>query len=199
MTTFAEMRTLTLDVTKRPELVSQTDAAIRMATLRAHHVDFFPRDKVEQSIPYVRSPTAMFYDFPNISAQCPRLRIIKEVYTLTAEGFKTEELEYRDTDDNYDSDGRPRRFIYNLIGDTLRCFFDLPSGIAQVYYYRNPDVQEATYSSWIADMYPDQLAHWAAAIVLRRSGFEAIADRLLQQEIQPFKEQLISSHLLGGA
>ncbi len=129
----------------------------------------------------------------------PRLRTIKEVYTLTAEGFKTEELEYRDTDDNYDSDGRPRRFIFNLIGDTLRCFFDLPSGIAQIYYYRNPDVQTATYSSWIADTYPDQLAHWAAAIVLRRNGFEAIADRLLRDEIEPFKETLIASHLLGGA
>lgn len=199
MTTFAQMVTATLGITRRPELVLATEMAVRTATLRAHHVDFFPRDLVEAQLPYVRSPTAMFYDFPSVSTSLPRLRTIKEVYTLTVEGFKTEELEYRDSDDNYDHDGAPRRFIYNLIGDTLRCFFDLPSGIAQVYYYRNPDVSSATYSSWIADAYEDQLAIWAASIVLRRNGFADLARNLHEDEVVPFRQQLIASHLLANA
>lgn len=199
MTTFAEMVTNTIGVTRRPELTLATEMAVRTATLRAHHVEFFPRDLAITNLSYTRSPTAMFYDFPSVSTSLPRLRTIKEVYTLTVEGYVTEELEYRDSDDNYDSDGAPRRFIYNLIGDTLRCFFDLPSGIAQVHYYQNPDVSSSTYNSWIANTYADQLAIWAASIVLRRNGFTELANGLEETEVKPFKEQLISSHLLASA
>ncbi len=199
MTTFAQMVQRTLEITRRPELTLATEMAVRTATLRAHHVDFFPRDLVETQLVYNRVPTAMFYDFQNVSTLLPRLRSIKEVYTLTAEGFKTEELEYRDSDDNYDLDGSPRRFIYNLIGDTLRCFFDLPSGIAQIYYYRNPDVTAGTYNSWIADTYEDQLAIWAASIVFRRSGYAELAQDLHRNDVEEFKRQLVASHLLGTA
>ena len=44
MTTFAELESLVIEQTRRPEISSVTKAAIRTATLRAHHTDFFPRD-----------------------------------------------------------------------------------------------------------------------------------------------------------
>lgn len=198
MTTFAEMRSLVLGITKRPELVGLTDTAIRIATQRAHQVDFFRRDLQVTQIPYTVSLTAMFYDFPNVSTSLPRLRTIKNVYGLTSEGFKIEQLEYRETDDLYDSDGAPRRYVYCVIGDTLRCFFDLPTGIAEVYYFRMPNVSVDSYSSWIADAHPDELAQWASAIVFARSGFMEIASQINETDVRPFKETLVSNYLLGG-
>lgn len=199
MTTFAELYALTLTHTKRPELPALTESAVRIATLRAHHVDFFRRDLRTQQLTYAVNPTAMFYDFPDISnVLLPRLRSIKNIYTLTADGqHKIEELGYRETDDLYDSDGEPRRYVYTLVGDTLRCYFDMPTGLAEVYYFANPVLTSASFRSWIADEYPDDLAAWAAAIVFSRTGFLEMAATYQRDYITPFKEMLIASHLLG--
>lgn len=198
MTTFAEMLTATYEVTRRPELADLTTSAIRTATLRAHHIDFFPRDLNVAVLPYSVVPTQMFYDFPNISASLPRFRNFQGVFGLTLDGFQVEQLEYRDLDDRFDNDGQPRRYIYCLIGNTLRCWFDMPTGQVELYYFQNPDVSSVGYSSWIADMYKEQLAQWAAAIVLMRTGFREIAAGLQESEVSPFKEQLLASHLIGN-
>lgn len=199
MTTFAELRDLTISLTKRPELVDITESAVRTATLRAHHTDFFRRDLQLAQVPYTVQPEAYYYDFPNVSSTLLRLRTIKNVYSITQSGgHQTEQLEYRESDDLYDRDGNPRRYVYTLIGDTLRCYFDIPTGIAQVYYFQNPVTASIGYNSWIADTYPDDLAGWAAAIVLARSGFLELANNYQEQYVKPLKEQLLSSHLLGS-
>jgi hypothetical protein len=197
MTTFAQMRTAVFGITRRPELAALTDTAIRLATQRAHQIDFFPRDLARSVLVYNVVPTKMFYDFPNISVTLPGLRSLKNGYGLTIEGFQIEQLEYRSTDDLYDSDGRPRRYVYTLVGDTLRCYFDMPTGQLEVYYFKMPVVTEAGYASWIADNHPDELAQWAAAIVFARSGFMEIAQKIEREEISLFKEMLLSNYLLA--
>lgn len=197
MTTFAEMVTLTTSLTRRPELIAQTQAAVRTATLRAHHVDFFRRDLATGNLTYTQVPEAYYYDFPLLSNLLPNLRTVKTVYGVNHQGHQIEQLEYRDTDDLYDSDGHPRRYMFTLIGDTLRCYFDMPSGQAQVFYFKNPVVTEIGYTSWIADTYPDDLAGWAAAIVLARTGYLEMASRYQEDYVKPLKESLVASHLLA--
>lgn len=198
MTTFNELYDLTVELTKRPELVAQTQSAIRTATLRAHHIDFFRRDLQMAQLPYAVQPESYYYDFPTISATLQRLRTIKNVYSVTVQGNQTEQLEYRESDDLFDRDGNPRRYMYTLIGDTLRCYFDLPTSLMQVYYFQNPNVTAGSYSSWIADTYPDDLAGWAAATVMARTGFLEMAARYQEDYVKPLKETLIASHLLGS-
>ena len=198
MTSFVEMTSLVTEQTRRPEVPAITEAAIRTATLRAHHVDFFRRDLTTHVALYAVSPTAMFYDFPSISTTLPRLRSIKSVDGITMEGYKIEQLEYRDTDDLYDNDGAPRRYVYTLQGDTLRCYFDMPTGRTDINYFQNPNVAAGFYSSWIADTYPDQLAQWAAGIVMNRLGFQDIAQSIFKDHVEPFKEQLLASHLFAN-
>lgn len=199
MTTFAELRDLTMALTRRPELTDLTDSAIRTATLRAHHTDFFRRDLALSPVSYTVQPAAYYYDFPAISTTLPRLRTIKNIYGVQAgTANQVEQLEYRESDDLYDSDGNPRRYVYTLIGDTLRCYFDMPTGLAHAYFFQNPVVTAAGYASWIADTYSDDLAGWAAAIVMARTGFLELAQTYQESYVKPLKEQLISSHLLGS-
>jgi hypothetical protein len=199
MTTFNELYDLTVDLTKRPELVAITQSAVRTATLRAHHTDFFRRDLQLAPLTYTVQPESYYYDFPNISSSLLRLRTIKNVYSITqVGGHQTEQLEYRESDDLYDRDGNPRRYVYTLIGDTLRCYFDIPTGLTQVYYFQNPNVTAGSYTSWIADTYPDDLAGWAAAVVMARTGFLEMAARYQEDYVKPLKEALLSSHLLGS-
>jgi hypothetical protein len=84
-----------------------------------------------------------------------------------------------------------------LIGDTLKIAPQQATGAIATFYYRNPQVSGASYSSWIADAYPDELAMWAAAIVFARLGYAEMAQDFQRTHVVPFKELLIASHLLG--
>lgn len=199
MTTFAELEALVIEQTRRPEIPQVTKAAIRTATLRAHHTDFFPRDLTTGALTYVVNGQAIYHDFQNLSASLLRYRSVKFIEGNDTSTFvPVEKLEFRETDDVYDADGVRRTSIYNLIGDTLRCYFQKPTGLATAFYYQNPITSEIQYGSWIADTYPDELAAWAAAIVFARTGFAEMAQEFQRNHIVPFKEMLISSHLLGN-
>ena len=199
MTTFAELESLVIEQTRRPEISSVTKAAIRTATLRAHHTDFFPRDLASGPLTYALSSTAQFYDFPNISQTLLRLRSLKRSHGIDAvTSVPGEELEFREADDLFDADGKRRPHIYTRVGDKLRIYFSVPTGAATAFFYQNPQTSEAQYSSWIADTYPDELAAWAAGIVFARTGFTEMAQQFQELHVRPFKELLISSHLLGN-
>lgn len=198
MTTFAELQALVDEQTRRPEIPAVTKAAIRTATLRAHHTDFFPKDVAVGTLTYTPD-ISTFRDFANISTSFARLRTLKTVQGLDSVTMApAESFEYRELDDIYDSDGVRRPSIYNVIGDTLRIYPQSQTGLLQIFYYQNPNTVEANYSSWIANTYPDELAAWAAAIVFARTGFAEMANEFQKNHIQPFKEMLVASHLLGN-
>jgi hypothetical protein len=140
-----------------------------------------------------------FRDFANISTSLARLRTLKTVEGLDSVTMApAEAFEYRELDDLYDFDGVRRPSIYNVIGDTLRVYPQTQTGLLQIFYYQNPNTLESSYSSWIANTYPDELAAWAAAIVFARTGFAEMANEFQRNHIQPFKELLIASHMLGS-
>ena len=198
MTTFAELEALVVEQTRRPEVTSITQSAIRTATLRAHHVDFFRRDLQIGQLPYTPSNVS-FYDFSNIYSSLTRLRSFQKLEGVDATtATPVEELEYRDIDDLYDSDNVRRLSIYNMIGSTLRIYPQMPTGVLNLYYYANPITSSVGYSSWIANDFPDELAMWAAAIVFARTGFAEMAKEFQTAHITPFKESLLSSQLFGN-
>jgi hypothetical protein len=198
MTTFAELESLVVAQTRRPEVSDVTKAAIKSATLRAHHTDFFPRDLNTTLLSYTSSSTAVYYDFTNIHNTLLRLRSLQYIQGVdAATSAPVEQLEYRTADDLFDSDGIRRPHIYTLIGATLRIYPTNATGAATAFYFQNPQTAEAQYSSWIADTYPEELAMWAAAIVFARTGFVEMASQFNETHIKPFKEMLVSSHLLG--
>lgn len=198
MTTFAELETLVVAQTRRPEIPAITKAAIKSATLRAHHVDFFPRDMQTAPLVYATLTGAIYYDVPNLSSTLSRLRALKFLQGLDSVSFvPVEKLEFRETDDVYALDGSRRVSLYNLIGDTLRFYPQLHTGRLEAFYYQNPVTTESGYTSWIADQYPDEIAMWAAGIVFARTGFAEMARDMQDTHVRPFREMLIASHLLG--
>lgn len=197
MTTFLQMQTLVIEQTKRPELVGVTDAAIRLATLRAHHVDFFSRDQASQLLTWTPASTDLFTDFATIYNTVTRLRTpdFIQAEDVSSPYYATENVEYvNDFKEFWNEFNELRTSVFTLLGETLRVRFAVATGRARLYYYRNPDTTSATYSSWIADNHPDELAKWAAGIVWARSGFAEQA-RMVQQEIQDFKSLLVTSYL----
>lgn len=199
MTTFVELYDRTVEQTRRPELQALTESAVRTSVLRAHHTDFFPADLREGAVVYTPSSTAWQYDLPSLGTLLPRYRAIKNLIgTEAVTGRPIEQFEFRESDDMYTTEGCRRTSVYTLLGSTLRIVPAAASGTLNVYYYENPDVTELTFSSWIADMYPDQLAMMAATAVWARTGFREQANSAEEAWNRPFKEMLINSHLLGS-
>lgn len=199
MTTFAELYDLAVEQTRRPELQAITEAAVRTAVLRAHHFDFFPRDLQEGAVVYTPSSNAWQYDIPSLGTLLPRYRAIKGLLgTEPVTGRPIEQFEFRETDDMYTTDGERRSHVYTLLGTTLRIVPAQATGTLLVYYYQNPDVSQDTFNSWIADTYPEQVAMMAATAVWSRTGFREQANSAEETWNQPFKEMVISSHLLGN-
>lgn len=198
MTTFAELEALTIAQTRRPEVAAVTQAAIRTAVLRAHHTDFFNRDLATGTLTYTPSTSAVFYDFASISTTLLRMRAFQLMQSVdVTTGVPSENLGYRELQDLYDSDNVQRTSMYTMIGDTLRVYPASATGRISSYYYQNPVTSEIGFSSWIANSYPDELAMWAAAIVFARTGFAEMAQDFQRTHVQPFKELLVSSHLLA--
>lgn len=198
MTTFQNMRDRVIEYTKRPELTALTDNAIKMATLRAHQVDFFPRDQQNQVLTYI-IPTGnqLFVDIPTIFTTIPLLRTpdfmqSEDLITLQP----TENLEHVTEFKNfYDEYNVLKSSVFTQMGEALRARFAGATGRARLFYYKNPDVAVATYASWIADLHQEELAMWAAGIIWARSGFQEQAQITQRDYVLPFKELLITSYL----
>lgn len=197
MTDFATMLQLTYDQTRRPELVTLTKAAVKIATLRAHRVASFPRDNRTYLATYTpNAQSSQFVDILNLYAIIPNLRTIHFNQGLDpTTGVPVENLEYRDPRDTFDKHGVLRQSIYTQMGDTLRLYPVIQSGKNLVYHYVDPTLTEVGYSSWIADAHPEELAMWAASIVKVRTGDLDQAKMNLQTNVQPFKEMLVSFYM----
>jgi hypothetical protein len=195
MTSFAELQTLTIELTRRPELASMTKQAIRTATLRAHCTDFFHRDAHAAVLTYTPSSGVSFVDVADIYAAIPRLRGIKFVQCVNPANLApTENLEYRDLDDVYNERKQLRPSVYTLRGTNLRIYPLQQTGSIDVHCFLLPTVTEVGYSSWIANDFPEEVATWAAASVLHRVGNAEQAQAMLKMQVQPFQQMLIETY-----
>lgn len=197
MTTFADMQAEVIANTKRPELVALTNSAIKMATLRAHHVDFFPRDQANYLVLYALPVNnQLFVDITGVFGSLPLFRtadFLQGEDSVTQ--IPNENLEYVvDYKNFWDEYNCLRSSVFTVMGDTVKVRFCSATGRARLYYYKNPDVSISDYSSWIADKHIEDLAKWAAAIVWARSGFQEIAAQM-KDTITDFKALLVESYL----
>jgi len=197
MTTFTELYNLTVELTKRPELVAMTKLAVKTATKRAHCTDFFHRDGYATYLDYAVDNTVSWGDIPDIYASIPNLRGLKLVQCVSmSNNSPTEVLEYREADDVYDSGGVLRRSVYTLRGPGLRMYPIQRTGRVEIYGYQLPVTTEAGFQSWIANDYPEEVATWASSIIHHRVGNVEQANLLLRSQVQPFKELLIETYKL---
>lgn len=199
MTTFADMRARVIENTKRPELVALTDNAIRMATIRAHAVDFFPRDLASFVVNYtVPQGLQLFVDIASIYTIAPLLRTPDYLMGEDAVSFQPVEILEHVTSlkDFWDNQTKEMRTsVFTQMGESFRARFANPTGRATCYYYKNPDTTVETYASWIADRHSEELAMWAAGIVWARSGFMDQARVVKEEHVNPFRDFLVESYL----
>lgn len=158
MTTIADLATEIYSLTKRPDLVAETNSAIKSATLKAHQVDFFERDLFEATIDF--GVSGYFQTFP-YKTLVPLFRSPKyfrkydpnAVPVLTGYGpiNKKNELTIVTPDALFDDYGVERTNVAYLSGVNYNLKFNAPYQYILMGCYLYPNVTDSGYSSWIAD------------------------------------------------
>lgn len=200
----SELVTSVMTITNRPDLVAETNLAIRRATQRLHGCESFPKDIRTVVLPV--SPAAMAGAIDTSLAPFTRFRAMKWLReSVPLPTGRERFLTKLEPDMLTDSYGIGSTNIWWLAGSTINWnvayLSTSPSGLSalELGYYQNPDTNLATYdasNSWIAVNEPWCIIEEASAKILRLTGQLDVANALQQQADQS-RFELIASYLEG--
>lgn len=195
---FQEIYDQVVVLTGRPDLVDETELAVRRATRSAHSRFNFPRDVATE---LVKLPNAIFTVSLDIQTLLPRLRTISQLRPLDINfapvlGVK---IPINELGDIYDPEyGTLLDHVAYIAGTQLniRCMSGAYGFVVE--YFQMPDVKSATYNSWVAQLAPDAITYSAAATVFSANGNQekaAAYTKTVNDELIP---ELISQYGLSA-
>lgn len=158
-----------ITITGRPDLIPETQLAVRRATLYLHGLDTWFRDFNEKRIAFpaldYKFSIAIKDNFTNFR----KFRYIKPLDPATGLVLSDHDIKYCPPDNLYDEFKRPKNDIYYVAGNNLniRCASQQQGFLFG--YYILPNVADA-FQSWIGDLYPYAIIEEAAGRVLHMIG-----------------------------
>lgn len=155
-------------LTNRSDLVSETKAAVRSATLKSHQADYFYRDLYETGVTFT---TAAYTQQLEYKTLVPRWRALKYIRKTDVDGTDTlgffEILVPENVLDNY---GLNKTDVAYVAGSVVQIRSSTEFQYAIMGCYLQPDITELNFTSWIADDYPYAIVFEAAAMVFKMTG-----------------------------
>lgn len=194
MATFAELVSDVKLITNRPDLDDETKMAVRVATLKAHHSDYYPKDLFETGITWNTPAYTQSFEYRTL---IPRWRALKFLRKYDATG-STAGIPFTllTPDEIFDSYGIERENVCYLAGENLEIKSSTQDDNMLIGCYRHPDTSEATYSSWIALDHPYAIVFDAAATIFRNIGFDEQAAQMARQIAEQYQE--LKMEITGG-
>lgn len=175
-------------LTKRPDLVAETKLAVRQATLKMHHLDYFPKDLHETGIQFSSADNIQSLAYKSI---VPRWRALR--YLRKYDGAPSIFFTVLDPTETLDRYAVNREDICYLAGEQIEIRSSTALQYALLGCYVHPDVTEAGYSSWIADEFPFAIISEAAAFILNSIGWDEQAQRMKQmaaEQVSLLRQQI---------
>jgi hypothetical protein len=158
-------------ITNRPELENRIILAIQKATLKEHAALEYTRDLVI-STPIDLTPSDVYrYSIDRTAAPLVRLRKVNTIREVVNPSIAYQsysgfygEIEFTESalDNIFDEYNVEKRNYYYRQGNLINLVAMRQINQVTISYYQVPDVNVATYSSWIADEY-DYLIYDAAS------------------------------------
>ncbi len=181
-------------LTGRPDLVAQTDFAIKSILLEVHKRDTFPNDRKEILIDLVTTGRKVAGPLP---ANYRHVEYVRSWPTSSID--PTEILTLIQPSQVMTSLGGNFTDVFYIAGTHLNALLSKESDRLLLGYYALPDLSEAGAAvDWVALRYPEMIIHGAAAKVLGRIGFREEAN-VQRAEFQNHLETFWSAELYGGA
>lgn len=176
MATFAELCADVHIITNRPDLVADTKLAVKAATLKAHHSDFYAKDLVESGIEWA---TPDYYQSLEYRTLFPRFRALKFLRKYDAAGSTSGAFFTILTPDQIlDSYGIEKADIAYTAGEMLEIKSSTQDSNMLIGYYQHPIIEEATYSSWVALDHPYAIVYDAARMIFKQTGWDEQAAQM---------------------
>ena len=171
--------------TNRPDLTNDITQAIRKATMKCHLADEFKFDLSEVVIT-VPTQTDFHYqlDLSN-TTNYPLFRKVSHIqeYNLPLAGNEIV-FEPKDAAGLMDDYMLESNDYYYQAGYAINIGSHKQLTQLRVGYWKLPDIGVSTYSSWIANMYPDAIIDEAASTVFKAIGKDAEFDRFKEYFIE---------------
>lgn len=179
MTSFAQLCQDVITKTNRPELVAETQLAVRDATKLAHLSDFYLRDSVEQLFQY----NAADFNFRIDTSVLARYRKIKYIKKFDLDSMVAKEGEdnvIKEVDPTalFDRFNSLKTNVFYLAGTALNLKLSTSERGLLLAWYQYPNTDVENFFSWIADMYSPAIVDMAAAKIFRDVGMTDDANRL---------------------
>jgi len=193
MATFAELCSDVYTLTNRPDLVSETKLAVKAATLKAHQMDFFYKDLYEVGVQFSTSDYIQALEYRTIS---PRYRALKYIRKTDVAGTPGDFLSVITPALSLDRYGYQREDICYAAGEVIQ--IKSSTSIQYILFgcYRNPDITETSYDSWIALDHPYAIVYEAAATVYKQIGQDeqaAMFKKLTDEQFMMIKQSSIEA------
>lgn len=164
----AELITEVYSLTGRPDRTAETLSAIKSATLKAHQSDYFYKDIFESGLSFNSSTFAQSLDYRTL---LPRWRALKYLrkYAI-ASNTPGKELDIILPDNVLDSYKVTKTDICYVAGSYVQINSSTEESTYLLGCYLNPDITEASYTSWVALDHPYAIIFDAAATVFKAIG-----------------------------
>lgn len=189
------------DLTKRDDLEAETRMAIRAATRNAHLSESYYRDCVVTQVQLPNSSNQLGLDIPTLFPNCRGFSDIKPIdqnFNLIMNGLNQNErlIEIVELGDIYDPQyGSLRTNIAYASGSSLVIRSPINCWGYAVSWFKAPQTSRELYDSWIAQMAPDIIEMWAAALVYSADGNDEKARTFLDL-IQKFQLPTLKANFL---
>lgn len=191
MATLAELISDTYTLTGRPDLVDETKLAVKQATLKLHHSDFYPKDIHETGINW--SPAAFVQSLPYKSI-VPQWRAFKYLrkYADSVPGAFFTMLTPEESLDRYAIN---KDNICYLAGEQIEIRSSTEDEYMLLGCYVHPVLTDEGFSSWLADEHPYAVIYEAAANIFKMIGLDEQAAYMKQtvaEQLQAIKTSQIT-------
>jgi hypothetical protein len=183
--TFAELVAEVTQITKRPDLNSQIESAVKAATLKAHQSDYFFNDLIELAVEFDEARFIQTFDPKQV---VPRFRQAKYIRLWEGDinGYAKEFLQHIQIEAAMDNYNYIRTNVFYMAGAFLQIRGTQPVEKVLFGAYQHPLITPAeSYSSWIANEYPYAIIYEAARAIFLQIGFQeqsASMRSLVQEE-----------------
>lgn len=158
-------------ITNRPELVAETSSAIRLATLKAHHLDFFSHDIVEKLIKFNECHFKQSIDLYSLASNYRSAKYFRLVDPDNCDDVIGPFITMITPDEILDTYGRNRVNVSYVAGRMLEIRASVEFDIAIFGFYVNPIVTPSgSYGSWIANVHPGAIINEATRVIFKMIG-----------------------------
>jgi hypothetical protein len=162
---FGELCDDVITITNRPELVAETQLAVRNATLKFHMIDFFFRDRVEKLLQFSASSTGFQIDIKTEFENWRKFDYIRP-YDLNTAAPKNKYIKEVAPSNIFDQFTRAKTDVCYVAGTSLNMRTADAESAFLCGWFKYPKVTPNNFSSWIAEMYPAIIVEEAAGRML---------------------------------